>query len=72
MSGEFAIKNLSIAEKLALMERIWDDLSREQENIPSPDWHGDLLAERIKDVKEGRTDFVEWDEAKQRLRERIE
>jgi putative addiction module component (TIGR02574 family) len=72
MSKELAIKNLSIAEKLALMESLWDDLSQKPENIPSPDWHGNLLTERIKAVKEGRTSFIEWDEAKKRLREHVE
>ncbi len=65
------IENLSIADKLLLMERLWTELSRRPADIPSPDWHGDVLAEREAAVREGRTAFVEWDEAKKRLRERF-
>ena len=65
------IDKLSVAEKLTLMERLWDDLSRRPSDIPSPDWHGDVLAVRLAAVQQGRAEFVEWDEAKQRLRDRL-
>ena len=51
------------------MERLWTDLSRRPADISSPDWHGDILSEREAAVREGRTAFVEWDDAKKRLRE---
>jgi hypothetical protein len=53
------------------MERLWDELSRRPSNVPVPDWHGDVLAERLAAVREGRTSFVDWDVAKERLRERL-
>lgn len=62
---------LSVAEKLALMERLWADLCRRPEDVPSPDWHGDVLAERLAAVREGKTTFVEWEDAKKRLRDRL-
>jgi putative addiction module component (TIGR02574 family) len=65
------IETLSIAEKLVLMERLWDDLSRRPSDVPIPEWHGDVLAERQAAVREGRTSFVEWEAAKKRLRERL-
>jgi putative addiction module component (TIGR02574 family) len=72
MNTDLSLENMSVAEKLALMERLWDDLSRQPENVPSPQWHGDVLAERIAAVRDGRTMFVSWNDAKQRLRERLE
>ena len=65
------IDTLSIAEKLLLMERLWADLSRRPSDVPIPEWHGDILAERQAAVREGRTSFVEWEAAKDRLRERL-
>lgn len=64
------IESFTIAEKLLLMERLWEDLSRRPANVPVPDWHGDILSQRLAAVQEGRTSFVEWEVAKQRLRER--
>ncbi len=72
MSIELPLESMSVAEKLTLMERLWDDLSRRPENVPSPAWHGDVLAERIAAVRQVRINFVSWEDAKQRLRERLE
>ncbi len=72
MSTDVPIEGMTVPEKLALMERLWVDLSRRPEDVPLPDWHGDVLAERIAAVREGRTSFVDWDAAKRRLRERFE
>ena len=70
-SATIPIESLSLLEKLLLMERLWEDLSRHPSNVPPPDWHGDLLAARLASVKEGRTTFVEWEVAKERLRDRL-
>ncbi len=72
MSTDVSLGRLSVAEKLALMERLWEDLSQRPEDVPSPQWHGDVLAERIAAVRDGRTDFVSWDDVKRHLRERLE
>jgi putative addiction module component (TIGR02574 family) len=65
------IESLSIADKIILMERLWDDLSRRPSDIAPPDWHGDVLSARLQAVKEGKTQFVDWSDAKKRLRERL-
>lgn len=65
------IESFSVPEKLLLMERLWDDLSRRPADVPVPGWHGEILAERQAAVGEGRTSFVEWEAAKERLRERL-
>ncbi len=53
MSTDIPLEGMAVSDKLALMERLWDDLSRCPENVPSPEWHGDVLAERIAAVREG-------------------
>ena len=71
-ASEIPIDSLSVAKKLVLMERLWADLSRRPADVPSPDWHGDVMAERLAAVRDGKTAFVDWDEAKKRLRDRLE
>ena len=70
-ASTLVIETLSISEKLLLMERLWEDLSRRPSDVPPPDWHGNVLAERQAAVREGRTSFVEWETAKERLRDRF-
>jgi putative addiction module component (TIGR02574 family) len=65
------IESFTVAEKLLLMERLWEDLSKQPSNVVPPEWHGDVLAARLAAVKEGRTEFVDWDSAKDRLRNRL-
>jgi putative addiction module component (TIGR02574 family) len=65
------IETLSIADKIVLMERLWDDLSRSPSGFASPDWHGDILQRRRAAVSQGEAEFVDWDVAKQRLRKRL-
>ncbi len=70
-ASDIPIDSLSVPEKLALMERLWADLSRRPADVPAPDWHGDVLAERLAAVRDGKTTFVDWDDAKKRLRDRL-
>lgn len=71
IASTFPIETLSTADKLLLMERLWEDLSRRPADVPFPDWHGDILAERQAALREGRTSVVDWETAKERLRERL-
>jgi len=70
MSVDISLESLSTVEKLALMERLWIDLSRHPQDVPSPAWHGAVLEERREAVRQGRTSFVAWEDAKKRLQER--
>lgn len=62
------LDKMTISEKLAEMERLWDDLCRNPENVPSPAWHGVVLAEREKQLSQGKMGFIDLDAAKERIR----
>ena len=68
MGRTLPLDKMTISEKLAEMERLWDDLCRNGEDIPSPAWHGDVLAEREKQISEGKMTFIDLEEAKERIR----
>jgi hypothetical protein len=42
------LKQLSIEEKIKIMENIWNDLCRKASSLSSPLWHKDILKEREK------------------------
>lgn len=58
-----------MTQKLQLMEALWDDLCRTTPEMPSPSWHGNCLEERQARVDRGEAYFVDWDEAKRRIRD---
>lgn len=62
------LDQLSTAEKLRTMEYLWDDLCRHADVMPSPAWHGEVLAERERAVTEGNAAFLDWETEKSRIR----
>jgi hypothetical protein len=65
------LKKMSIREKLAVMEALWEDLAREPEQIASPDWHKRTLDERRKRVAKGEARFTDWNTAKEKIRRKV-
>jgi len=47
------IKKMSISEHIRTMEAIWDSLLYDDVKMPSPEWHGNVLAERKRIIDEG-------------------
>jgi hypothetical protein len=71
METTLALDKLTIAEKLRLMEALWEDLSRNEADIQSPLWHEQVLNERQARIKSGQENFIDWDVAKKELRDRL-
>jgi len=63
---------MSRLDKIALMERLWEDLCRDPESIPSPAWHKDILEAREREVSEGKAKFTSFDRSKKRIRDRLD
>ena len=63
------LDQMTTAEKLRALEQIWEDLCRTRGEIPSPSGHAHVLQDREKRVREGPSQFVDWGEAKQQIRE---
>ena len=65
------LKNMSLHEKLAAMESLWEDIARTPEAIESPAWHKGHLDERRQRVAEGQSQFVDWETAKADIRNKV-
>ena len=62
------LNEMTTAEKLSVMELLWDDLCRSPENLSSPAWHGEVLAAREQLLQDGQTGFSDFAEVRDRLR----
>jgi hypothetical protein len=71
MSIRLPLDEMTVREKLAVMESLWEDLSRSPEAIEPPEWHGQILDERRRRVDEGTARFVDWEAAKADIREKL-
>ena len=71
MSMNLPLKDMTLHEKLAAMELLWEDLARSPEAIASPAWHKDILEERRQRVAEGKSEFEDWETAKTEIRKKL-
>ena len=71
MSFNLPLKAMSLQEKLAAMESLWEDLARIPEAIESPAWHKDILDERRQRLAEGQSRFIDWETAKADIRNKL-
>lgn len=62
---------MTIQEKLAAMESLWEDLARTPEALESPTWHKDILDERRQRLAEGKSRFIDWETAKADIRNKL-
>ena len=74
MGESFRIEALSAAERLDLLERLWDSLSDTPSRVPLTDPQKVELDRRLdaldEDVEQGRVLGVPWDEVVRQIRNR--
>ena len=59
-------------EALAAMDALWQRLAELGVEPESPEWHREELDRRDRLVAEGTMEFSDWDEAKARIRARVQ
>jgi len=61
------IERMSLEERLQTMELLWASLARTPDAVPSPAWHGEVLAARMAKIERGEAEFLTIDQVKARL-----
>jgi putative addiction module component (TIGR02574 family) len=61
------ILRLPAAERLALSAAIWDSLAAEPEAVPVPDWHIEILAERLEEDDRDTGPSQSWPDLRRRI-----
>jgi len=62
------IFDLSPAEKLQLVEDLWDDLASTPESVPVRDWQKQELSRRKANLTKNPASGLAWEEVKRRVR----
>jgi len=71
MSVTLPLHEMTVPEKLRVMEALWEDLSRNSDALESPAWHEAALKERKARVAAGKTSYIDWERAKKEIRRRV-
>jgi len=67
MNIDSPLDTMSVAEKVQLLESVWQSLCLHSGDVASPDWHQTTLEERRTRLEDGRASISSWADAKARL-----
>ncbi len=65
------LKEMTVSDKIGIMEEIWSDLAIVDNGYSPPGWHARILEERVRLAKSGEVEFTDWKTAKEQIRERV-
>lgn len=61
------LRQLTPVEKLRLVEDLWDEIAANEDQLPIPEWHAQVLAEDAVDYQKNPAEGASWPEVKARL-----
>jgi putative addiction module component (TIGR02574 family) len=64
--------DLSVDEKIDYLQSLWDRIAATRETIPVPDWHREIIDERLKDLEDNPAAGDGWDAVQERLRKKFD
>jgi putative addiction module component (TIGR02574 family) len=64
-------EDLSPEEKLEYIQALWDHFSEHPEEVPVPDWHRQVVAERLAAHRRGEITSRPWSEIREELLTRL-
>lgn len=69
-SSSESIFDLSLSEKLQLVEDLWDDIASTPEAVPVHDWQKKELERRKQNLLSNPGSSLSWEEVQRRVRSR--
>lgn len=69
-SSTESVFDLSLSEKLQLVEDLWDDIASTPEAVPVHDWQKEELARRKQNLLSNPASALSWEEIQRRVRSR--
>ena len=64
--------DLSVDEKIDYVQSLWDRIAATPETIPVPEWHREILDERLKDLEANPNAGESWEIVQQRLQKKFD
>ena len=64
--------DLSVDEKIDYLQSLWDRIAATPETIPVPDWHREIIDERLKDLEADPDAGDSWEVVQERLRKKFD
>ena len=55
---------LSIVEQIEYVQALWDRIAAKEDRVPVPDWHREILDERLADFQANPSASRPWEEVR--------
>jgi len=62
---------LSVDEQIEYVQSLWDRIAATSDRVPVPDWHREILDERLKDHEANPDAGESWYVVRERLRDKL-
>ena len=62
---------LTIEEQIDYVQSLWDHIAARPEQIPVPDWHKQILGERLSSFRANPSDGKTWEEFENELLQKL-
>ena len=62
------INKLNLAEKLLLVEDLWDSIAQSNSELPLPEWQKKEIDKRYKEYKSGNQNLHDWQSVHEEMR----
>lgn len=63
---------LTVDEQIDYVQSLWERIAATPDQVPVPDWHREVLDERVKDADKNPGVGEDWDVVRDRLREKLQ
>jgi len=63
--------DLSVDDQIAYVQSLWDRIAATPDQVLVPEWHREVLDERLKDYKRNSDVGRSWDVVRKRLRRKL-
>jgi putative addiction module component (TIGR02574 family) len=61
------LRALPVADRLKLIEDLWDSIDADTSALPLPDWHRDEIDRRLDALDAGASKGAPWSEVRERI-----
>jgi putative addiction module component (TIGR02574 family) len=58
-------EELSVEEQIEYVQMLWDYIASSPNNVPVPDWHKEILEERLARYRQNGMEGTIWDESEE-------
>ncbi len=63
--------SLSTAEQIEYLQSLWERVAADPGRVPVPDWHREVLKERLASLRDNPQAGVPWSEVRERIEEKL-